>query len=139
MGIDLRLLPCEAWRENEGQCLWGFSHTLLELGRVFIDAWEAFQVMVTPHLADLPAGHDVSSYVGERVSEGHYKGEPCYGTLRSKDAYGATYQVVEARHLLPWITEHFHYDGQRGGPYQAAIVAYVGALPPDTKIVLDWH
>jgi len=139
MGIDLRLLPCEHWYEKNGRVL-GCSHTILELGRVGHDVHDAFETMVKPHLAKMPAGHDILSFVGARVSEGYYKGEPIYGTIRDKDAYGAPYEVVAAKHLLPWIVEHFQYDGHCGyGPYQASIVAYVRALPPDTKIVLDWH
>jgi hypothetical protein len=139
MGIDLRLLPCEALHEENGR-LWGFSHTILELGRVCHEAHDAFVASVKPHLVKLPAGHDVSSHVGTRVSEGYYKGEPTYGTLRDKDSYGSPYEFVAAKHLLPWLAEHFQYDGDRGhGPYQASIVAYVRVLPPDTKIVLDWH
>jgi hypothetical protein len=99
--------------------------------------------MVKPHLADMPTEHNVSSFVGARVAEGYHKGESLYGTIRDKDAYGEPYKVVEAQHLLPWLEEHFRYvgdpNGLVGGPYQAAIVAYVRALPAATKIVLDWH
>jgi hypothetical protein len=139
MGLDLRLLPCEGWREEDDYHLWGYSHTILELGGIGEDAQRAFQKMVDPYLAKLPAGHDITSFVGALVSEGCHKGEYTYGTLRDKDAYGSPYEVVLAKHLLPWIVEHFQYDGRRGGPYQAAIVAYVRALPSDTKIILDWH
>lgn len=140
MGIDLRLLPCESWDDrNPNARLWGFSHSILELGGVCKEAWDAFETMVKPHLMKLPTDHSVSSFVGDVVPEGHHKGEPMYGTIRAKDAYGAAYEYVTARHLLPWIEEHFRYNGDRGGPYQAAIVAYVRVLPPDTKIILDWH
>jgi hypothetical protein len=139
MGLDLSLLPCEHWREENGR-LWGYSHTILDLGRVCQDAYLSFEKMVKPHLAQMPAGHDVSSFVGALVPEGnYYAGERIYGTIRDKDAYGTPYVVVTAQHLLPWLEEHFCYDGNRGGPYQTSIVAYVRALPPDTKIVLDWH
>lgn len=137
MGLDLRLLPCERWSESNGR-VGGYSHTILELGGVGHDDYESFLEMVKPHLADLPVGHDVSSFVGARVPEGHHKGVRVYGTIRSTDAYGVAYKVVEARHLLPWLAEHFRYAGDRG-PYQAAIVAYVRALPAETKIVLDWY
>jgi hypothetical protein len=140
MGLDLRLLPCENWIERDGQKLCGYSHTILELGRVCEDAWNAFQETVKPHLVELPAGHDVSAYTGALVTEGYHKGVKIYGTFRSKDPYGEPFTVVTAQHLLPWIEEHFRYDGRRGyGPYQAAIAAYIRALPPETKIVLDWH
>ena len=140
MGIDLRLLPCEHWNDRNDGHLWGYSHTILDLGRVGEDAWNAFQTSVKAHLVKLPAGHNVSSYVGALVAEGHHKGERIYGTIRDKDAYGEAYMFVEAQHLLPWLEEHFCYDGHRGhGPYQTAIAAYVRALPPNTKIVLDWH
>jgi len=139
MGIDLRLLPCEHWREENGK-LWGYSHTILDLGGICEEAWDAFQELVKPHLAEMPADHDVSSFIGALVPDGYHKGERTYGTIRCKDAYGSPYEVVAAEHLLPWLAEHFRYDGHRGhGPYQAAIVAYVRALPPATKIVLDWH
>ncbi len=141
MGIDLRLLPCEHWREpsEPGQKLWGFSHSILDLGRVCQEAHDAFDKMVKPHLVELPGDHDISSYTGALVAEGYHKDETIYGTLRPKDAYGAPWTFVTAQRLLPWLEEHFRYDGDRGGPYQTAIVAYVRALPPDTKIVLDWH
>lgn len=139
MTLDLRLLPCESWHEENGR-LWGYAHTVLALGSVGEDAWNTFQVQVKPHLAKLPAGHDVTSHIGARVPEGHHTGELMYGTIRDNDAYGAPYEYVAAKHLLPWLADHFTYDGRRGGgPYQAAIVAYVRALPPYTKIVLDWH
>ncbi len=139
MGLDLRLLPCEHWRYESGK-LWGFSHTILELGGICEEAWTAFEMQVKPHLEKLPKDHDVSSFVGGRVPEGYHKGEPMYDTLRDKDAYGSPYEAVDARHLLPWLAEHFQYDGHLGrGPYQASIVAYVRALPPTTKIILDWH
>jgi len=137
MGIDLRLLPCEHWHDGK---LWGYSHTILDLGRIDVDAWNSFQELVKPHLAKLPTGHDISSFVGASVTEGYHKGESTYGTIRAKDAYGEPYEVIAAKHLLPWIEAHFQYDGHLGkGPYQASIAAYVRALPPDTKIVLDWH
>lgn len=140
MGIDLRLLPCEHWREHEDGSLWGFSHTILDLGRVGVVSHDSFEERVRPHVVRMPAGHHVSSYVGAVVPEGYYKGERIYGTIRANDAYGSPYEFVAAEHLLPWLAEHFQYDGNRGhGPYQASIVAYVRALPPDTKIVLDWH
>jgi hypothetical protein len=139
MGIDLRLLPCEHWRE-ENERVWGFTHTILELGGVGQDDYDAFEKMVKPHLSKMPANHDVSSFVGARVSEGYHQGEPMYGTIRAKDSYGTPYEVVTAQHLLPWLEEHFRYDGHCGyGPYQASIAAYIRALPPDTKIILDWH
>jgi hypothetical protein len=139
MGLDLRLLPCESWLVRDGH-LWGYSHTILELGSVDEGAWHSFEVTVKPHLVKLPVGQNVSSFVGERVPEGYHKGEPMYGTIRNKDSYGVAYEVVAAQHLLPWLEENFLYDGQPGhGPYHASIVAYVRALLPDTKIVLDWH
>lgn len=139
MGIDLRLLPCEHWHEEDGHT-WGYSHTILNLGGVCHEAHRAFEEMVKPHLVRLPEGHDVSSFVGALVPEGYYKDERLYGTFRAKDAYGEPYAFVVAKHLLPWLAGHFQYDGNlRGrGPYQASILAYVRALPPDTKIVLDW-
>lgn len=139
MGIDLRLLPCEHWSVHDGKT-WGFSHTILHLGDIWEEAWDAFQQMVKPHLVTMPAGHDVSSYTGAIVPDGYHKGEKIYGTIREADGYGAPYTFVTAKDLLPWLAEHFQYDGGRGhGPYQTSIVAYVRALPPDTKIVLDWH
>lgn len=143
MGVDLRLLPCENWSLQNGR-LWGFAHTIhtiLELGDVCEEAWADFQVQVKPHLEELPSDHDVSSHVGAVVSDGHHhQGERTYGTIRATDGYGETYKSVSAQHLLPWLVEHFCYDGSRGyGPYQAAIVAFVRALPPYTRIVLDWH
>ena len=143
MGLDLRLLPCEHWTERNGR-VWGFSHTILELGGMGEGDYEAFEKMVKPHLVKLPDGHDVSSYLGKLIPDGYAKGERYYGTLRSEDSYGTPYEFVTARHLLPWVEEHFCYDGNAGsglpyGPYQTAIVAYIRALPPDTKIVLDWH
>lgn len=139
MGLDLRLLPCEHWSEENGR-VWGISHTILELGRVGHDDYDSFQELVKSHLVKMPDGHSISSYVGARVPEGYHKGERIYGTIKDTDAYGEPYKVIAARHLLPWLEEHFCYDGHRGhGPYQTAIAAYVRALPPDTKIVLDWH
>jgi hypothetical protein len=143
MGIDLRLLPCEHWTESNGR-VWGFSHTILELGRMGEGDYEAFEKMVKPHVTKMPVGHDVSSYVGRVIPDGQAKGERYYGKLRDKDAYGTVYEVVTAQHLLPWVEAYFSYDGNDGsgmpyGPYQTAIAAYIRALPPDTKIVLDWH
>jgi len=139
MGIDLRLLPCEHWHEQQDGSLWGYSHTILDLGGVSHETHDAFEAQVRSHVVKMPAGHHVTSFVGGRVPEGHHKGERVYGALR-EDAYGTPYEAVAAEHLLPWLVEHFQYDGHLGrGPYQASIVAYVRALPPDTKIVLDWH
>lgn len=139
MGIGLRLLPCEVWFEGP-LGLWGFSHTMLELGDVSSEAWEAFQEQVTPHLFPLPRGHHLSSFVGPRMTEGRYKGEHVYGLLGDTDSYGEAYKGVTAQHLVPWLGEHFRYEGAPGnGHHQRAVVAFVRALPPDTKIVLDWH
>lgn len=140
MGIDLRLLPCEAWHESDGT-LWGYSHTILDLGGVGVEEHDAFDEMVRPHVVRLPAGHEITSPVGAVMPEGnYYAGEHVYGRIRDEDAYGRPYEAVAAEHLLPWLAEHFQYDGHLGrGPYQAAIVAYVRALPPETKIILDWH
>lgn len=140
MGIDLRLLPCEHWHEQQDGTLWGNSHTILDLGSVSQEMHLAFEALVKPHLVTMPEGHHITSYVGARVPEGFYKGESIYGTIRDKDAYGSPYEVVTAEHLLPWLAEHFQYDGHLGhGPYQASIVAYVRALPSGTKIIFDWH
>ena len=142
MTLNLRLLPCEEWSTATGR-LWGYSHSILELGSVSNDAWGAFEASVQPHLVTLPVVHDVASYVGAVVDDGYHKGSRIYGTFRKTDAYGTAYAAVEARHLLPWLEKHFSYGGIRyheaRGPYQTAIVAYVRALPPDAKIVLDWH
>lgn len=140
MGIDLRLLPCERWHEQQDGTLRGYSHTILDLGDISQEAHLSFEALVKPHLAKMPPGHNVTSFVGARVPEGYYKGERIYGTICAADAYGSPYEVVAAEHLLPWLAEHFQYDGHLGhGPYQASIVAYVRVLPPETKIVLDWH
>ena len=143
MGLDLRLLPCEHWTEKNDR-VWGYSHTILELGRVGEDAYRAFEKLVKPHLVKMPDGHDVSSYVGKLIPDGYAKGERYYGAFRAKDAYGTAYEFITAQHLLPWLEAHFRNDGSDGGgkpygPYQTSIVAYIRALPPDTKIVLDWH
>lgn len=139
MSIDLRLLPCEHWSVHDKR-VWGFSHTVLTLGSVCEEAWNDFQLRVKPYLAELPVDHDITSFVGERLADGHHKGEHVYGRFADKDAYGEAYKAVAAKHLLPWIVEHFQYDGDRGhGPYQASIAAYVRTLPPDTQVVLDWH
>jgi hypothetical protein len=141
VGVDLRLLPCEAWRVMADGRVWGYSHTILNLGRVSYATHDAFEALVRPHVARLPADHRVSSFVGAIAPDGRHEGERVYGTIRDKDAYGTPYEVVEARHLLPWLAEHFphrdHYGASDG--FRAAIVAYVRALPPETKIVLDWH
>lgn len=139
MGLDLRLLPCESWLDQQNGRVWGFSHTILNLGSIGDFEWHSFQKLVKPHLAGMPVGHNVASFIGARIPDGHHKDETTYGTIRDKDAYGETYKVVEACHLLPWLIENFLYDGASGGPYQASIVAYVRALPAATKIVLDWH
>lgn len=142
MTLNLRLLPCEEWSTATGR-LWGYSHTILELGPVDTDAWNAYEATVQPQALKLPAVHDVAAYVGTIVPDGRHKGERIYGTIRREDVYGTAYEAVEARHLLPWLEKHFRYEGIRHhearGPYQTAIVAYVRALPPDAKIVLDWH
>lgn len=136
MGLDLRLLPCEHWDAHN----WGFSHTILTLGRLSYDVYDAFEASVKPHVQPMPAGHNISSYIGKLIPDGRAQGERYYGTIRAEDAYGTPYTFVTAQHLLPWLEEHFRYDGSQGhGPYQASIVAYMCALPPDTKIVLDWH
>lgn len=139
MGLDLRLLPCEVWSEGPS-ALWGFAHTMLELGAVSSGAWEAFQEQVAPHLAPLPKGHRITSFVGARMTAGLYKGEHVYGPLGDTDAYGKAYKAVTAQHLVAWLGEHFWYEGSPGnGHHQRAVVAFCRALPPDTKIVLDWH
>lgn len=139
MGIDLRLLPCEHWSESDGR-VWGHSHTILDLGRVGHGAYDSFQELVKPHVTKMPANHDVTSFVGCRVASGRHEGDHVYGTIRATDGYGDPYEFVIAQQLLPWLEKHFRYDGKLGhGPYQASIVAYLRALPPHTKIVLDWH
>lgn len=137
MGVDLRLLVCEHWILTDNGTVWGYSHTILDLGGVSYEVRQDFEVRVKPYLEPMPAKHNIASFIGSKKTP---QSEPTYGTIREKDAYGTPFMCVSARHLLPWLVEHFKYDGQAGhGPFQASIVAYVRALPAYTKIVLDWH
>lgn len=121
MGLDLRLLPIDFFRQG----LFGYSHTVLTLGSL---SWD-LGADIREHSRRLPDGHDITGYLGGRITDGYHKGERCYGSLVD-DAYGEPYRWLTAKELLPFLEEHWP---------KHPVTAYVRALPIDGLIVLDWH
>ena len=121
MGLDLRLFPIDHLRQG----IFGYSHTVLELGGL---GWD-LGAKIKERARRLPDGHDITSHLGGRIRDGHAEGERYYGKLVD-DAYGEPYRWLTAKKLLPFLEEHWP---------KHPITAYVRAMPTDGLIVLDWH
>lgn len=121
MGLGLRLFPIDHLHQG----ISGFSHNLLELGDI---DWD-LGAEIKERSRRLPDGHDIMSYLGGTIRNGHAKGERYYGKL-AEDGYGEPYRWLTAKELLPFLKKHWP---------KHPITAYVGALPSDNLIVLDWH
>jgi hypothetical protein len=122
MGIDLRLLPVDAWRYTgtAGNC-----HTILNPPRDY----EMFEDIRDANPTHLPVGHDITSHLGGRIPNGSHAGSPTYGRL-DRDPYGDLYTWLRADVLGPILRKHYAAH---------PVSSYVTALPPDTMVVLDWH
>jgi hypothetical protein len=123
MGVDLRLLPVD----HESDRL-SFSHTVLDLA-VRRDWFERLDAMTDSRLGS-DAPDDFSCYVA------HHE-PPCeetgYGS-KVNDAYGRRLRCLRAKDIVASAAD-FPPDHAKN----KAVLAYLAALPPDTKVVLDWH
>ena len=119
MGVDLRLLPLDCDVPDIR-----FSYTVLECERRR-GLWDKVSA-----LPALEAESGIGCYVS-RTNDG----ECGYGPLPATDAYGKPYKYTTARHLLTLTGEPGVTDSHKN----RAIWAYLAELPPDTKVVLDWH
>jgi hypothetical protein len=121
VGVDLMLLPID--HERDG---WVFSHTVLSLDRASA-LWDRLRA-----LADGPVPLSFGTYV---CQEGSGSGEePHYGNTQY-DAYGARIMCAAVAALLPLAQHPRVQDSARN----RAVWAYLGALPPQTRVALYWH
>lgn len=123
MGLDLRLLPVE---HDDQEHEWGFSHSILEVGGVDDHIHDACK-----RLPRVPLPMDFSTFVARGKD-----GNPTYGNTQ-RTPYGDKLEAVRAADLANTLA-----------PFAAALptwfrlrgaVAYLRALPADTKIALYWH
>ncbi len=120
MGVDLRLLPLlgpEAW----------VSHSMLDLERRRA-LWPAVEALSSQEIPE-----PLSCYLN-RVPDGSYQGEPCYGYIE-KDPYGNRLRWTTAKELLK-LSNH---ESVQDNYLNRAVWAYLAQIPPDWKIVLYWH
>ena len=115
MGVDVTFLPIE--HESEDLC---YSHTLLPLWRRR-ELWPLLDDLLPKNL-----DRAISCYVGRDDD-----GELCYGELL-EDCYGRPLTYLTVAQLLT-VDRSLVNDGNK------AIWAYLGELPPETKIVIYWH
>lgn len=123
MGVDLRLLVVDG---NLGH--WGFAHTVLNLDRDY-DLHEAINAM-NPQLR--PAWK-LSTWAGQIIPDGKYKGERTYGDVES-DPYGDPLKYLTSQQ----VAEAFDRTNNLS-PMNKAYAACVKAMPKDTLIGLYWH
>lgn len=121
VSIELRLYPVDRWRGGiEGTC-----HTILNAPQNY-DLFDDIRAL-SPD--PLPAGHCFTGWIGDRLKDGPYEGEPVYGRLGS-DSYGKPLTWLRAEELGVQLSKHFPSH---------PVTAFVRALSPDTMVVLDWH
>lgn len=123
MGLDLSLLVVS----NNGQ----FAHTILrctERSELFDDmlGWVARNVI---NLDVRPVADGFCSYLASA------DGNTEYGEMRT-DKYGEPLLTIPARALYAAYREHV---GITEDAYNRAIWAFLGALPPATRIALHWE
>ena len=99
MSLALRLFPLDYLSSGS---LHGYSHTVLELGELSWDLGGELREAARR----LPDNHDITAHLGSRIPDGHYKGEHCYGALRT-DAYGEPYRWLTARELIVYLDKHW--------------------------------
>lgn len=127
MGLDLRLIPIgQLKKHRSGNVnLVMSAKSLLDIGRVDWDLGRKMHEAATP----LPKDHDIWGPSGAVIEEGDHEGERCYGKLVA-DAYGTAYHWMTAKKLLTFLKKHWP---------KHPVTAYVKALPPNYRVVLDWH
>lgn len=120
MGVDLKLLPIDY---DDGS--WGFSHSIIRVERDY----ELFD-----QIRDLPKqGHPPENFTSylSTIPSGSMRGESCYGPTK-QDCYGCNLYCVRAGDFA-------NIRLRRGTSKQVrAVLAYVRALDPDTRIVPYW-
>lgn len=135
MGIDLVLLPIDVDGAENGTLAppeqpwgYGYSHTRLPVPRSQ-GTWPAVQ------RAAEPMGDMVFASIEGDMSA-HSSGKSEYGT--TLDAYAAPLTFVRARKLAGLLCRCRIDQGPEADGRLAAIVAYLRALPPRTRVVLYW-
>lgn len=119
MGLDLTLLPFDG--DHGDFC---FSHTLLDCGRRR-DLFDA--IMETLHEVPVPDGfQSYMSRDGDRDSH--------YG-VTTTTPYGQPLGWVRAADLAQFSAHADVLDNYKN----KAVWAYLGHLPPRTKVALYWH
>jgi hypothetical protein len=121
MGVDLTLLPLDCDRPD-----FAFSHTVLSFDS---------QRKLWDEISALPSepAPSFTSFYG-RVPDGSMEGEHGYGEAKV-DSYDVPLRCVTALSLAACLARHkgFCY------PKNEAILAYIAALPKETRVVLYWH
>ena len=122
MGVDLRLLPFD--HDAPGLT---YSHTVLDCERCGA-LYDAIGDIATQHGENVPDGF--SSYMSyDPACECSV-----YGPT-PKDAYDSPLITLRAYQLLA-LRSH---EGVIGDWRNLAVWAYLGALPPETRVALFWH
>lgn len=115
MGLDLRLIPVDYWRDD-----FGFGHSVLECGSV---AWSLQDAVVKLRAVDVPA--NFTTFCGRTADSEHAYGQ------HHQTAYGSPLQCVAVGVLLPILRTHL--------AHRPEVLAYLAAVDPERKIALDWH
>ena len=128
MGLDLTLLPAEAFKVDKGK-LWGFSHTMLRLSRDY-NLWSHIKEVKSVSL-DSFKEVDFTCFLSPNKD-----GESSYGQL-TKTPYGDPLKFVKADDLLKAMKECHAVESLM--PWNAAAMNFLKEIPPDTMIGLYWH
>lgn len=135
MGIDLQLLPMDAYfpndREKSGEGGWGYSHSMLEVPRDYI-LYDSLRAC--PSLVEIPPKWDISTFATGTVPDGSSEGETMYGT-GMKNPYGSRLTWCRAGDLYKRIVESKSAFLRTEEPW----AQFVRAMKPDTMIILYWH
>ncbi len=123
MSVDLRLLPLDC----EGTV--SYAHTVLDL--TCRRDWFEFLDALTDSRNGSDAPDNFSTWTApHHTDECEESGYGC----ATEDRYGRRLRCLRASAIVA-STTGFPQDH----PKNKAALAYLAALPPDTKVVLDWH
>lgn len=130
MGADLRLLiadrSCELRTRAGHREIWLLAQTILQVPQDY-ELFAAIRARALPiRISDHVPRVRVSSWVATTGD-----GEQGWGDLDlASDCRGDPYTWVAAGDLAPVLARHLRLH---------PVTAYVGAMRPSDKVILDWH
>lgn len=123
MGLDLTLIPIDhdsREYDTEPSTSWGFGHSLLQMDRDY----ELFKKFQRLESGDVPADFATFTSRDEACEEPHYG-------QTQETPYGKPLRCVLAGQLVSVKTEEL-------SDRNTAVMAYLKALPVNTKVALYW-